>query len=365
MTSDDIPDISQKPFYLFTNSEYNEDGTLTIMGGMVGNIGDIDIEYIDNPETAIEECFKAYLQGRAVFLLLTPDQFILPINNIDPIDKSFLECSYYIEGIFIHASVNSDGIVQLDFYEQGELIVNVSSDESGVGTTNTTMEEIRTAIDFGRSVVCELNSPTVNGFRIPLTIVENNTFCFIKNVSSTIAELVIIQEIDGMMIVGVEEVAATITINDKVYDGDASIDFTETINNMIDAKTDKLTASDVGALPNTVVIPTVPSALKNPHALTFTGAVSGTYDGSAAKTINIPTATSLANALTFTGAVTGSYNGSAAKTVNIPTVPTSLKNPNALTINGTTYDGSSAINYTTIINNMIDEKLGVIENGSY
>lgn len=30
-------------------------------------------------------------------------------------------------------------------------------------------------------------------------------------------------------------------------------------------------------------------SLKNPHALTFTGAVSDTYDGSSAKTINIPT----------------------------------------------------------------------------
>lgn len=30
-------------------------------------------------------------------------------------------------------------------------------------------------------------------------------------------------------------------------------------------------------------------SLKNPHALTFTGAVNDTYDGSVAKTINIPT----------------------------------------------------------------------------
>lgn len=35
-------------------------------------------------------------------------------------------------------------------------------------------------------------------------------------------------------------------------------------------------------------IPTVPSSLPNPNALTFTGAVTGSYDGSAAKTVNIP-----------------------------------------------------------------------------
>lgn len=63
-------------------------------------------------------------------------------------------------------------------------------------------------------------------------------------------------------------------------------------------------------------IPTVPTVLPNPSALTFTGAVSDSYDGSA------------------------------AKTVNIPTVPTALKNPNALTIKigstTVTYDGSTA-----------------------
>lgn len=97
-------------------------------------------------------------------------------------------------------------------------------------------------------------------------------------------------------------------------------------------------------------IPTIPTALKNPQSLTFTGAVTGSYDGSAAKTVNIPTvptALKNPNALTFAGAVTGSYDGSAAKTVNIPTVPTALKNPNAIKIKlGSTeqsYDGSSAI----------------------
>ena len=38
-------------------------------------------------------------------------------------------------------------------------------------------------------------------------------------------------------------------------------------------------------------IPTLPDSLKNPYALKFTGLVSDTYDGSAAKTINIPNST--------------------------------------------------------------------------
>ena len=56
----------------------------------------------------------------------------------------------------------------------------------------------------------------------------------------------------------------------------------------------------------------------------------------------IPEALPNPNALTFTGAVTGSYNGSAAVTVNIPSAVTDDH-----------------------INSLIDTKLGVIENGSY
>lgn len=62
------------------------------------------------------------------------------------------------------------------------------------------------------------------------------------------------------------------------------------------------TAADVGALPadaqlfdgdyesltNKPTIPTVPASLPNPNALTFTGAATGTYDGSAPLTVYIP-----------------------------------------------------------------------------
>lgn len=41
-----------------------------------------------------------------------------------------------------------------------------------------------------------------------------------------------------------------------------------------------------------LIMDEIPSELKNPYALTFTGAASGTYDGSSAVTINIPTGSS-------------------------------------------------------------------------
>ena len=48
------------------------------------------------------------------------------------------------------------------------------------------------------------------------------------------------------------------------------------------------TAEEVGALPNTTVIPTIPTTLPNPNKLTFSGAVTGEYDGSSAVAIEIP-----------------------------------------------------------------------------
>ena len=74
-------------------------------------------------------------------------------------------------------------------------------------------------------------------------------------------------------------------------------------------------------LTNKPTIPTVPSALPNPNALTFTGAVNETYDGSAAKSVAIPTVPESLknpNKLAFTGAVTAEYDGSAPVSVEIP-----------------------------------------------
>ena len=58
--------------------------------------------------------------------------------------------------------------------------------------------------------------------------------------------------------------------------------------------------------------------------------------------VDIPKTLPNPNAITFTGAVTGSYDGSAPMTVNIPSAVTDAH-----------------------INSLIDTKLGVIENGSY
>lgn len=74
-------------------------------------------------------------------------------------------------------------------------------------------------------------------------------------------------------------------------------------------------------LTNKPTIPTVPTALPNPNALTFTGAVIETYDGSSAKTVAVPTVPESLknpNKLILSGAVTAEYDGSSEVSVEIP-----------------------------------------------
>lgn len=138
------------------------------------------------------------------------------------------------------------------------------------------------------------------------------------------------------------------------------------------------TADEVGALPDTTVIPTVPSALPNPQPIVINGI---SYDGSERKEITVqagdggsitetdPTVPAWAKAEkkpSYTaeevGALPSTYEppitsvngktgavalvasdvGALPNTTVIPTVPTALKNPYPITINGVEYDGSEA-----------------------
>lgn len=121
-----------------------------------------------------------------------------------------------------------------------------------------------------------------------------------------------------------------LTVNGISYDGSKAVDMTECISGMITAKTDSLTAADVGALPDSTVIPDSYSHPATHPASMITGlsavATSGNY---------------------------GDLSGKPA----IPTVPTSLKNPNALTVNGISYDGSAAVDMTGTIEALVDAKL--------
>lgn len=122
-----------------------------------------------------------------------------------------------------------------------------------------------------------------------------------------------------------------------------------------------LVASDVGALPNTTVIPTVPSALPNPNALTFTGAVNETYDGSSAKSVSIPVVPESLknpNKLTFAGGVTAEYDGSAEVRVNIPTAYT-LPNASASVLGGIKVGAGLTIDENGVLSLNVSNASGV------
>ena len=77
-----------------------------------------------------------------------------------------------------------------------------------------------------------------------------------------------------------------------VWSGDISlVDYSVTANKEDAQLTDadkKVIAALVAADGTEFALSDFPTALKNPNALTFTGAATGTYDGSAALTVNIP-----------------------------------------------------------------------------
>ena len=120
------------------------------------------------------------------------------------------------------------------------------------------------------------------------------------------------------------------TIEGKESAWDAKSDFSGSYNDL----TDK---------------PTIPTALPNPNALTFTGAVTGSYNGSEPVTINIPeSGAGNMKKLTFTGAVTGEYDGTTDVNVNIPIATTStagtIKVGNGLSISA---DGTLSVTTAT------------------
>ena len=93
----------------------------------------------------------------------------------------------------------------------------------------------------------------------------------------------------------------------------------------------------------------IPETMPNPNALTFSGAVTGSYDGSEPVTINIPeSGAGNMKKLTFTGAVTGEYDGTTDVSVDIPIATSStagvIKVGNGLSISA---DGTLSVTTAT------------------
>ena len=91
-----------------------------------------------------------------------------------------------------------------------------------------------------------------------------------------------------------EEMAATVT-NIKIPTALSDLNEDETHRTVTDAEKETWNnksnfSGNYDDLKNKPTIPTIPEKLPNPNALTFTGAVTGSYDGSNPVSVEIPSA---------------------------------------------------------------------------
>ena len=153
--------------------------------------------------------------------------------------------------------------------DTGPFIVTVTGTSEDGYSADKTYVETLAAHDAGQTVVC-----CYDGLYMSMLGMLEGALIFTASASPDITATCAYW--DGG--ININTSMLTITINNKTWNCDTAIDFTSTINGMISAKTDELTAADVGALPDTT------ATLPNPNALTINGKV---YDGSEAVNITI------------------------------------------------------------------------------
>ena len=188
----------------------------------------------------------------------------------------------------------------------GTFVFNVSIDEEGNGTTETsiTLDNILQCFMENRVIVCNAQFAAEEGIIhvIPLTNInslqEGVNLTFISDLGNILYAIGIDISNTETVIYG-ETMYAGVTIGEQEWDGIEPADFTDTINGMIDAKayshpsshpanmiTGLATVATSGKysdLSDTPTIPVIPDSLKNPNALIINGI---TYDGSEGKNIS-------------------------------------------------------------------------------
>lgn len=194
------------------------------------------------------------------------------------------------------------------------------SEISAMGFTKNTGTYIKPSTGIPASDLASGVIPTVNN--ATLTIQKNGTTVntFTANSASNVTANITVPTTAS----DVGAVPTSRTVNGKALSANitlgasdvSAVPTTRTVNGKALSANVSLTASDVGALPDTTSIPDSTSDLTN--------------DSGFITSSDIPTSLKNPNALTFTGAVTGSYDGSAAKSVEIPTVPTNIVKYTAL-----------------------------------
>lgn len=164
-----------------------------------------------------------------------------------------------------------------------EFVFHVTGTMENGYTADTTYGEVLAAHNAGRSVLCMFTGEMFADIYLNRMMYSEGMFIFMATPMPGCYVMCSLMPDDS---VSAGEAMTDIRINGIAWTGETSVDFTDTIHSMIRAETDALTASDVGALPDTTVIPVVPSALKNPSPLTINGV---SYDGSKAVSLTVST----------------------------------------------------------------------------
>lgn len=180
-TPADIPDINQKPFYLLANQ--SDDGSYAIISGYYGNIGTVDVTYIEDADEAIRLGRDAYIQGRAVFLVIDFDgELTLPCTFYDEASALF-ELSGGVFGYIASVDFESRAVTLETFeipealpnpnpltingqnYDGSEEIsvntktcVTITDNGDGFGSASIPLEQVVSLINAGTDVYCSMLS---------------------------------------------------------------------------------------------------------------------------------------------------------------------------------------------------------------
>lgn len=212
-----------------------------------------------------EEIITAYEEGRQLFCVdgtvktpLTKYDYHLNVqrrlqffSSTGTTYKSIL-ISFKIGSKVINSITVTEGTYATEKEENGVLIINdqifngsndvtvdtrnfvfnVTGNQDDGYTSDTPVEEVFLACQTGRNVVCYFCGETFIDFYVPLVAINDGELLF--GVSPMIGLSIYVSvSSDGVY---AEETVVDMTINGEVWDLAASIDFTDTINNMIDEK---------------------------------------------------------------------------------------------------------------------------------
>ncbi len=113
-----------------------------------------------------------------------------------------------------------------------DFVVTVTGNSTDGYTADKTYAETRAVYEAGGTVLCVINGESVSGFRLPLGVAIDDSLMFIACPTTSIFIQVVFTE---TYVVAVE-MLSDVTIGSQKWDMLGPVDFTDTINAMIDTK---------------------------------------------------------------------------------------------------------------------------------